>query len=228
MAHSRWREQDAMRVSAMPLVVQAWYQILAGPEEPQLKAATLRVAKRYVPWIDIGFFANSAFMALMVQFLRVEGYQRKAVRLLTAITDKGMGPLDKLDLIRRLALLQVCRQCRPTRDSPFAVSVCRWVNTLGKGVLDGLQAVMVAAVDSPQQQQQRVAVAQEMLDACVGLMLSCIKTLDRTAAVEVLDFASRCVGHLKAVGVAGARPADRLWLQELLAAVSHAMTFDVE
>jgi hypothetical protein len=33
--------------------------------------------RRYVSWIDIGFFASSPFMAMIVQLLGVERFQRQ-------------------------------------------------------------------------------------------------------------------------------------------------------
>jgi hypothetical protein len=125
--------------------------------------------RRYVSWIDIAFFASQPFMAMIVQLLGLERYQRNAVKLLSAITEKvsssflfrvfffcltqkliecillscilltktrcakqGMPAIDKLELIRRFGLLQMCRQCRPTAGSRFAVHLARWVNVLGK------------------------------------------------------------------------------------------------
>jgi hypothetical protein len=146
----------------------------------------------------------------------------QAVKLITAITEKGMSPLDKLELIRRFGLLQLCRQCRPASDSRFAVHLAHWVNVLGRCVLEGVSALRGTGNEAAQQ------AAEEMLDACVLLMLSCLKSLSRDAAVEVIDFATRCVANLKAIGLANARPADKSWLQELLNGVVRMLMYDVE
>jgi exportin-T len=94
--------KDAMRVTAIPKVVATWFSILSssgsgdagspngkssnnsvagnangGVDEKRLKSFTLHVVTRYVSWIDIGFFASQPFMAMMVQFLSAEMYQRK-------------------------------------------------------------------------------------------------------------------------------------------------------
>ncbi len=141
-----------------------------------------------------------------------------------------MPPIDKLELIRRFGLLQICRQCRPAAGSRFAVHLARWVNSLGKCVLDGLSAVKTTAGPSVPQEQvlQRVRAAEEMLDACIGLLLSCMKSLHRGAALEVIDLATRCVGYLRGMGggAANLRPTDRAWLQALLGASTTLLMFD--
>ena len=77
------RLKDAMRSLALPRVVNVWLALLSdsggatGPDEAGLKAHTLVVVARYIPWIDIGFFASDQFISSMVQYLGVEQHQRK-------------------------------------------------------------------------------------------------------------------------------------------------------
>ncbi len=215
--------KDAMRAAAIPSIVQAWFGILSSCQQasPKLVVQTLYVMKKYAPWIDVQFFAVPQFMSMISAFLANEKFQKEAAKMIAAVTGKGMPPIDKLELIRRFGLLQMCVATRPARDTRFAVYMARWISELGLHVLDGLQALR----DSGAQPAQ-VGKAREMLDTCVVLMVSCLKQLHAEAAIEVVEFASRYVSFLKAVGPAeGARPGDAQALNEMLQSVSRLVMF---
>jgi exportin-T len=217
--------KDAMRSSAIPAIVQAWFSILSTcvQSNPKLVEQTLSVMKKYAPWIDIHFFTVPQFMTCISSFLANEKFQKEAAKLVAAITSKGMPPVDKLELIRRFGLLQMCMAARPVRGTRFAVYMARWINELGRHVLDGL-AALVASNASPDQVEK----ARKMLDVCVMLMLGCFKQLHVEAVIELIDFCSSYLTFLRGVGPTGACQADLSALNELLQSVAHLIMFPAD
>jgi exportin-T len=215
--------KDAMRATAVPGIVQAWFGILSSCQQsnPKLVVQTLHVMKKYVAWIPVQYFAVPQFMSMISSFLANEKFQKEAAKVIAAVTSKGMPAVDKLELIRRFGLLQMCVAARPTRDSRFGVYMARWISELGLHVLDGLAALREAGA-----QPAQVAVARQMLDACVQLMCSCLKSLHPEAATEVVEFAGRYVAFLKAIASEEPRASDATALTEMLQSVARLVMFE--
>ncbi len=214
--------KDAMRASAIPTIVQAWFGVLSScvQSNPRLVVQTLSVMKKYAPWIDIQFFLVPQFLNCVSSFLANEKFQKEAAKLIAAITSKGMPPVDKLELIRRFGLLQMCVAARPVRNTRFAVYMARWINELGRHVLDGLGALRDGGAPPAQFDK-----AREMLDVCVTLLLNCFKQLHVEAVIELIDFCSGYLAFLRSVGPNGARASDGMALNELLHSVSRLVMF---
>ncbi len=217
--------KDAMRASAVPGIVQAWFGILSSCQQsnPKLVVQTLHVMKKFVAWIPVQYFAVPQFMSMISGFLANEHFQKEAAKVIAAVTSKGMPAVDKLELIRRFGLLQMCVAARPARDTRFAVYMARWISELGLHVLDGLQALREAGA-----QPAQVAVARQMLDACVQLMVSCLKQLHPEAATEVVEFAGRYVAFLKAGAPEEPRAPDATALNEMLQSVARLVMFETD
>ena len=219
------RLKDALREGPMGSIVTAWFNVLSScvQSQPQLVSLTLTVMKKYAPWIDIQFFTRPEFMRMMASFLASEKLQKEAAKCIAAITGKGMPPIDKLELIRRFNLLQMCREARPQRNTRFAVYMARWINELGRHILDGL-----AALRNQNSDANAIRQAVDMLDTSVPLMLSCLKELHLDAAIEVIDFATRYVNYVKAAPAEWIRASDTNALQEMLQSIAKLLMFPAD
>jgi exportin-T len=217
------RLKDAMRQSAIPKIVSAWFGVLSScvTSQPKLVAKTLYVMKKYVPWIDIQFFTTPQFMGMISSFLADEKFQKEAAKCIAAVTGKGMPPIDKLELIRRFGLLNMCRGARPAKGTRFAVYMAKWINELGIHILDGYAALRSTGAATPDMMQKVVG----MLDSCVSLMQSCLKQLQVEASMEVIDFACRYVAFLKGIPADAVRPIDVAHLKELVQNVASVLMF---
>lgn len=64
----------------------------------------------YIAWIDISLVANERFMSLIYNILLTNPIRDWAAVCLTDIVKKGMKPLDKLQLIGFLGMVDVLKQ----------------------------------------------------------------------------------------------------------------------
>lgn len=64
----------------------------------------------YLAWIDISLIANERFMSLIYNILLTNPIRDCAAVCLTDIVKKGMKPLDKLQLIGFLGMVDVLKQ----------------------------------------------------------------------------------------------------------------------
>lgn len=68
------------------------------------------VSSLYLAWIDISLIANERFMSLIYNILLSNPIRDSAAVCLTDIVKKGMKPLDKLQLIGFLGMVDVLKQ----------------------------------------------------------------------------------------------------------------------
>lgn len=61
-------------------------------------------------WIDISLIVNERFVSLIYSFLLTTSIRNAAADCLTDIVKKGMKPLDKLQLISILRIVDVLQQ----------------------------------------------------------------------------------------------------------------------
>lgn len=64
----------------------------------------------YIAWIDISLIVNERFVTLIYSFLLTTSIRNAAADCLTDIIKKGMKPLDKLQLIGILGIVDVLQQ----------------------------------------------------------------------------------------------------------------------
>ncbi|KAF9997461.1 hypothetical protein BGZ80_007006, partial [Entomortierella chlamydospora] len=104
--------KDRMRERDVPTLANAWYELLAEYKERSLDFAEmlLRIVGVYVAWIDISLIVNERFVSLIYSFLMGTSIRNAAADCLTDIVKKGMKPLDKLQLISILGIVDVLQQ----------------------------------------------------------------------------------------------------------------------
>ncbi|KAF9189572.1 pre-tRNA nuclear export protein [Haplosporangium sp. Z 767] len=125
--------KDRMREQDVPILANAWYELLKEYKERSLDFAEmqLRIVGVYVAWIDINLIVNQRFLSLIYSFLLTTSIRNAAADCLTDIIKKGMKPLDKLQLIEFLGIVEVLQQVDLASDSEFRERVARLVNNLG-------------------------------------------------------------------------------------------------
>ncbi|KAF9966276.1 pre-tRNA nuclear export protein [Mortierella alpina] len=104
--------KDRMREQDVPRLANAWYELLTEYKERSLDFAEmlLRIVGVYVAWIDISLIVNERFVSLIYSFLMSSSIRNAAADCLTDIIKKGMKPLDKLQLISILGIVDVLQQ----------------------------------------------------------------------------------------------------------------------
>lgn len=76
----------------------------------------------YIAWIDISLIANERFMSLIYNILLTNPIRDWAAVCLTDIVKKGMKPLDKLQLIGFLGMVDVLKQVElPVSESHYFI-----------------------------------------------------------------------------------------------------------
>ncbi|KAF9353934.1 pre-tRNA nuclear export protein, partial [Mortierella sp. NVP85] len=125
--------KDRMREQDVPALANAWYELLTEYKERDLSFAEmlLRIVGVYVVWIDISLIVNERFVSLIYSYLLTTSIRNAAADCLTDIIKKGMKPLDKLQLISILGIVDVLQQVDLSSDSEFRGRVARLVNNLG-------------------------------------------------------------------------------------------------
>ncbi|XP_046840739.1 exportin-T-like [Xenia sp. Carnegie-2017] len=128
--------KDAMRVQCVNELVEAWYKILSDVEnvQPQIICLCLDVIGRYVSWIDINLIANDKFIRIFLNHLSIDLLQESACDCLAEIINKGMLPLDKIQLIQSLLkVLEDTKVLPPSEsdDSDFQAKLAKLINAAG-------------------------------------------------------------------------------------------------
>ncbi|KAG0225933.1 pre-tRNA nuclear export protein [Mortierella sp. GBA43] len=125
--------KDRMREQDVPALAGAWYELLTEYKERDLNFAEmlLRIVGVYVAWIDISLIVNERFVSLIYSFLLTTSIRNAAADCLTDVIKKGMKPLDKLQLISILGIVDVLQQVDLSSDSEFRGKIARLVNNLG-------------------------------------------------------------------------------------------------
>ncbi|XP_028410861.1 exportin-T-like [Dendronephthya gigantea] len=128
--------KDTMRVQCVNDLVEAWYKILSDPEnvQAQVICLCLDVIGRYVSWIDINLIANDKFIRILLGHLSMDLLRESACDCLSEIINKGMLPVDKIELIQ--SLLRVLEDAgvlppSETDDSDFQAKLAKLINTAG-------------------------------------------------------------------------------------------------
>ncbi|KAF9428077.1 pre-tRNA nuclear export protein [Podila epigama] len=125
--------KDRMREGDVPLLTNAWFELLNEYKDrhAEFGQELLKIVGHYVSWIDISLIANERFISLIYSLLLTSPLRDAATVCLTDIVKKGMKPLDKLQLIGFLGLVDVLKQVELPDDQEFRNRVSRLVNNLG-------------------------------------------------------------------------------------------------
>ncbi|KAJ0983807.1 hypothetical protein J5N97_002163 [Dioscorea zingiberensis] len=144
------RVKDAMRVQCVPQIARAWFDVITHyrASDPSISASALDVARRYIPWIDIGLVANDVFLPLLFELVESpeEQLRSAAAGCLLAIVGKRMDPRPKLALLRSLQLNRVFSKhyfvCSLAHlITGYAVEALECYKKLGSDNVDGSSAM---------------------------------------------------------------------------------------
>ena len=125
--------KDKMRQSDIALLVENWLLIFHRHYQTHAQIATmcLEIFGLYVEWIDLGLILNETFIAQLYECLGKSELQSAACDCLCKVVSKGMNPIDKLELLKRLNLVGVLQNLNGSNDPEFLEQLAKLVNAIG-------------------------------------------------------------------------------------------------
>ncbi|KAG0242703.1 pre-tRNA nuclear export protein [Actinomortierella wolfii] len=218
--------KDRMREQDVPQLAAAWYELLAEYKDRSSEFAEflLRIVGVYVSWIDITLIVNEKFVSLIYGFLNTS-MRSAAAECLTDIIKKGMKPLDKLELISVLNVVNVLQQIDISTDSEFRERVARLVNNLG------LQLCQIWQDTNPQTNPAYPATAQQTaynhISHLIPILLRFLSDEDDNISGAVFGFLREVLNMFKTIKKAtGTLPQEqKAFLRQLLEAIVIKMKY---
>lgn len=152
-------QKDRMRDDCVNTLVEIWYQILGtyrtnmtlltreclAVMRPYISTAILLSGVGFVPfsyhpvcrhntfasaWIDLSLIVNDKFIPFFFECLSNTQLRREACNCITQVVAKGMPPLQKLDLIVRLKVLELVSSASTVCHSLLSCLSVRWTQNL--------------------------------------------------------------------------------------------------
>ncbi|RUS28066.1 Exportin 1-like protein-domain-containing protein, partial [Jimgerdemannia flammicorona] len=139
--------KDAMREGDIRRLATKWFELLQEyrVRDPSISEMALRIVGHYVAWMDISLVVNDVVIGLLYQLLGEERLRMGACECLVEraadtegmspkhirVVNKGMKPLDKLNLIQVLNLTDVMGRLDLEDDVDFVEHVAKLTNALG-------------------------------------------------------------------------------------------------
>ncbi|KAF9969790.1 pre-tRNA nuclear export protein [Actinomortierella ambigua] len=218
--------KDRMREQDVPQLTAAWYELLAEYKDrsPEFAEFLLRIVGVYVAWIDITLIVNEKFVSLIYGFLNTP-MRSAAAECLTDVIKKGMKPLDKLELISVLSVVNVLQQIDISTDSEFRERVARLVNNLG------LQLCQIWQDTNPQANPAYPATAQQTayshISQLIPILLRFLSDDDDNISGAVFGFLREVLNMFKTIKKAtGTLPQEqKAFLRQLLEAIVIKMKY---
>ncbi|KAG0254528.1 pre-tRNA nuclear export protein [Actinomortierella ambigua] len=218
--------KDRMREQDVPQLAAAWYELLAEYKDrsPEFAEFLLRIVGVYVAWIDITLIVNEKFVSLIYGFLNTP-MRSAAAECLTDVIKKGMKPLDKLELISILSVVNVLQQIDISTDSEFRERVARLVNNLG------LQLCQIWQDTNPQTNPAYPATAQQTayshISQLIPILLRFLSDEDDNISGAVFGFLREVLNMFKTIKKAtGSLPQEqKAFLRQLLEAIVIKMKY---
>ncbi|ELR25264.1 Exportin 1like protein [Acanthamoeba castellanii str. Neff] len=173
--------KDRMRDDCINTMVEIWYQILVTYRTsiPQLTRECLAVLRPYITWIDLSLIVNEKFIPFFFECLPNVQFRREACDCITQVVAKGMPPLQKLDLLVRLKVLELVNSAA-TDDAQYKVNVAKLLNESG--------VQLVTAYAKGQVNEQVEAQAKQIVDSALVLLWKWMSDADNNVASVVLGF----------------------------------------
>ncbi|KAF9200449.1 pre-tRNA nuclear export protein [Haplosporangium sp. Z 27] len=219
--------KDRMREQDVPTLTNAWYELLAEYKDRSLDFAEmlLRIVGVYVVWIDISLIVNERFVSLIYSFLMATSIRNAAADCLTDIVKKGMKPLDKLQLISILGIVEVLQQIDLSSDSEFRERIARLVNNLG------LQLCQIWQDTNPQANSNYPPTANPTaythISQLVPILLQFLRDEDDNVSEAVFGFLREILNIFKTIKKAtGSLPQEqKILLRQILESIVMKMKY---
>ncbi|KAH7655403.1 exportin-T protein [Dioscorea alata] len=181
------RVKDAMRMQCVPQIARAWFDVITlyRTSEPSLSASALDVARRYIPWIDIGLVANDVFLQLLFELVESSEEQLRsaAAACLLAIVAKRMDPRPKLALLRSLQFNRLFSR----QDS-----VCSLAHLITGYAVEALECYKRMGSDNVDGSS-----ALELLDEALPSVFYVMQTCQEVDSGNIVEFLSSYVSAMK-------------------------------
>ncbi|KAI9223433.1 armadillo-type protein [Blastocladiella britannica] len=136
--------KDRMREGPVQQLMWVWYALaLAYADDEDMVVVCLKNVSSYISWVDISLVINDRWLPLLHSYILSSTTTPHAVRVaalecMNEIVSKGMLPVDKLNLIQGLGVLDVLGQLAqrvfPTDVLEEGDEELDWVERLGKCV----------------------------------------------------------------------------------------------
>ncbi|KAG0204147.1 pre-tRNA nuclear export protein [Mortierella sp. GBA30] len=219
--------KDRMREQDVPNLANAWYELLTEYKERSLDFAEmlLRIVGVYVAWIDISLIVNERFVSLIYSFLMSTSIRSAAADCLTDIIKKGMKPLDKLQLISILGIVDVLQQIDISSDADFRERIARLVNNLG------LQLCQIWQDTNPQANSSYPPTANPTaythISQLVPILLQFLRDEDNNVSEAVFGFLRETLNMFKVIKKAtGSLPQEqKVLMRQILESIVMKMKY---
>ncbi|CEJ04892.1 hypothetical protein RMCBS344292_18842 [Rhizopus microsporus] len=122
--------KDTMRMGDVQLLASYWFELLQEFRSTNANIAQLVLKNigSYIAWMDISLVVNDQVMSVLYELLGDANLRIPACECLADVISKGMLPMDKLNMIQMLNIVDVLARL----DLPeFVEYVARLVNVLG-------------------------------------------------------------------------------------------------
>ncbi|KAG7675140.1 hypothetical protein Ndes2526B_g07998 [Nannochloris sp. 'desiccata'] len=209
--------KDSMRERALGDISTAWAQLISAYKDssPDLAAAVLDAAQRYVHWIDISLVANETFVPLLFSVLNsaAEAPRAAAAGVLTEIIEKRMESLPKLNLIQSLGVVPVCAQWAnglpgAEEEPELAANYAKLLAALATEVLEAWKKVensvlSMAAVgldvgeEAGAEASAACGAAAQLLDALFPAVLTALRMANDEIATAVVPFVISYISRVR-------------------------------
>ncbi|KAI8901283.1 armadillo-type protein [Globomyces pollinis-pini] len=125
--------KDAMRINAIPLILDIWNNIFVTfhKTNTDLAVLCLKLFGLYVSWVDINAILQNGFINALVGSFASEPLRIAACDCLSNIILKGMKTSDKINLIQGLGIFNLLASLESGSDPDFDESIAKLINNVG-------------------------------------------------------------------------------------------------
>lgn len=224
------RIKDAMRQQCVPQMVDSWYRLVVSYErvDPGLSASVLETMQRFIAWMDINLVVNDKWVPLFFQLLSSsevpERLRGASATCLLAIVLKRMDALQKLSLLQRLQMIQVCSGVTEARDTDFAVKLSSLLTGLASELLECCKKLEVNGAVTAPEAVGASELAHNMLDELLPIVLRFLEHGEEDISVTTFQFLLAYVGNIKKGGNLSSKQQEHL--AQVLAVIRSRMRYD--
>ncbi|KAG1171818.1 hypothetical protein G6F70_006195 [Rhizopus microsporus] len=124
--------KDTMRMGDVQLLASYWFELLQEFRSTNANIAQLVLKNigSYIAWMDISLVVNDQVMSVLYELLGDANLRIPACECLADVISKGMLPMDKLNMIQMLNIVDVLARL-DLSEPEFVEYVARLVNVLG-------------------------------------------------------------------------------------------------
>ncbi|KAI8980264.1 armadillo-type protein [Pilobolus umbonatus] len=125
--------KDTMRLGDIQLLASFWFETLQEFKSTNYSIAQLALKNigSFVAWMDISLVVNEQVMNVLYELINDPNLRISACECLADVVNKGMLPLDKLNMLQMLNMTDMLGRLDLSSDPEFVESVARLINSLG-------------------------------------------------------------------------------------------------